>query len=65
VGSSKPKNQGRDLPSPLTDKSVYVPPKERAAGRPHNLGWLNYLDEMEDTEVGVFGQSAPGQIIME
>ena len=65
VGSNKPKNRGREFPSPLNDKSVYVPPKERAAGRPHNLGWLQYLDDMEDVEEGVFGQSPSGEIIMD
>ena len=65
-GAPKPKNRGRDMPTSLSnDSSVYTVPKERSAGRPHNLGWLNYLDEMEDEEDGVFGQSEAGKIIMD
>jgi hypothetical protein len=43
----------------------YTVPKERAAGRPHNLGWLDLLkDDDTDTDLRL-GKIPPGRIIME
>lgn len=62
-GNSKPKNKVQ--PSPFDDAGEYVVPKDRSLGRPHNMSWLQSLDEMEEEEDGVFGQVAPGEIIFE
>lgn len=52
-----------------TDNEVeefYRVPKERAAGRPHNLGWLDLLkDEESKDETMRLGQVPPGKIIVE
>jgi hypothetical protein len=37
-------------------ESTYKTPEERAAGRPHNLGWLDLLGDEE-----LFGEESPGQ----
>jgi hypothetical protein len=52
--------------TPKTDnsKGTYKVPDARAAGRPHDLGWLDLLDE-EKNESLRFGKVSPGQIIME
>jgi hypothetical protein len=49
------------------DTSTYKVPKARAAGRPHNLGWLELLDdEKKDEGDGLrLGKVAPGRIISE
>jgi len=31
----------------MTKESVYKTPEDRAAGRPHNLGWLDLLGDEE------------------
>jgi hypothetical protein len=46
----------------------YRVPKERAAGRPHNLGWLDLLKDDDDNEKDEnmrLGKVPPGKIIME
>ena len=44
----------------------YTVPKERAAGRPHNLGWLDILNDKENDGVDLrLGKVPPGRIIME
>jgi hypothetical protein len=46
----------------------YAVPKERAAGRPHNLGWLDLLNDEEQSSDGTnmrLGRVPPGRIIME
>jgi hypothetical protein len=50
----------RSEPKPETYEPYKVP-EERAAGRPHELGWLSLLDD--DLEMLRFGQVAPGRII--
>ena len=40
----------------------YEVPKERARGRPHELGWLQFLDD-ENQEKFRLGQVPPGRII--
>jgi len=44
------------------DEDVYNVPKERAAGRPHNLGWLQLLDDEKDDKMRL-GKMPPGRII--
>lgn len=46
------------------DPGLYNPPKQRAAGRPHETGWLEKLQGL-DTESDKFGFVAPGKIIYE
>jgi hypothetical protein len=47
-------------------EEVYKVPKERAAGRPHNLGWLDLLkDGNEPDENMRLGKVPPGRIIVE
>lgn len=44
----------------------YTVPKERAAGRPHNLGWLDLLNDSENSGTDLrLGKVPPGRIIME
>jgi len=62
-GNSKPKNKIQA--SPFDDSGEYIVPKGRSLGRPHNMNWLESLDEMEDAEDGVFAQVPPGRIIFE
>jgi hypothetical protein len=48
------------------DGDVYKVPKERAAGRPHNLGWLDLLnDGTEKDDSMKLGKIPPGRIIVE
>jgi hypothetical protein len=52
---------------PVVENKPYKAPEERALGRPHELGWLELLDDDEEikAETAVFGQVKPGRIIME
>ena len=44
----------------------YTVPKERAAGRPHNLGWLDILNDTDNDGADLrLGKVPPGRIIME
>jgi hypothetical protein len=44
----------------------YTVPKERAAGRPHNLGWLDILNDNDNGVTDLrLGKVPPGRIIME
>ena len=44
----------------------YTVPKERAAGRPHNLGWLDLLNDNDNDGTDLrLGKVPPGRIIME
>lgn len=43
----------------------YVVPKERAIGRPHELGWLRLLDDDPEDESMKLGKVPPGKIIMD
>jgi hypothetical protein len=64
TGETKPKN--RPQHSPYDESGDYVVPKARASGRPHNLGWLKYLDEAVDEDGdAVFGQVPSGEIIFD
>jgi hypothetical protein len=45
---------------------IYQVPKERAAGRPHNLNWLDAIKTSEEDKSNLkFGIVKPGKIIME
>ena len=46
------------------DPGIYTPPKQRAAGRPHEVGWLEKLEKLDGKGNG-FGAVAPGSIIYE
>lgn len=64
--SDKPKNQARPQLSVSDDPGDYTVPEGRALGRPHNLNWLQKMDELEEAEgEDVFGQVPAGKIIME
>jgi len=48
----------------LPDDYEYETPEERAAGRPHNLGWLDLLTAESDKDPS-FQEMKPGRIIFE
>jgi hypothetical protein len=54
-------------PKPAAEQTeegeYYQVPKARAAGRPHELGWLNLLDEEDEVESLRLGKVPPGRII--
>lgn len=41
---------------------TYKVPDARAAGRPHELGWLDFLEDSKDENMRL-GKIPPGQII--
>jgi hypothetical protein len=45
-------------------EEVYKVPEERAAGRPHESGWFELLNEPKKEKVRL-GQVPPGRIIFE
>jgi hypothetical protein len=49
---------------PQRDETTYKVPVERANGRPHELGWLDLLND-DKKERMIMGNIPPGQIIME
>jgi hypothetical protein len=52
--------------APKKEEVTYNVPKARAAGRPHELGWLELLDdEKKDEESLRLGKVPPGRIISE
>jgi hypothetical protein len=53
----------RSEPKPEKDE-VYKVPEERSAGRPHEMGWFERLNEPEGDKVRL-GQVPPGRIINE
>lgn len=60
--------QPSPTPAPAKKKEgdFYKVPIERAAGRPHNLGWLDQLDdEMAEDEKMRLGKVPPGKIVMD
>jgi hypothetical protein len=60
--------QRKDLRSePVVDTTPYKVPVERAVGRPHELGWLDLLNDDADmkADTAKFGQVKPGRVIME
>jgi hypothetical protein len=64
--STPPPRRNANLNEEVGD--FYTVPKERAAGRPHNLGWLDLLNDDEKSSDGVdlrLGKIPPGRIIME
>lgn len=44
---------------------VYTPPKARAAGRPHEVGWLDKIQALADDEFKFGASVEPGTIIYE
>jgi len=46
------------------DNAFYVPPKERAIGRQHDLGWFEELNNV-DGDIAKLSEMVPGTIIME
>lgn len=57
-------NDHPDPDAPDTSNEPYKVPMERANGRPHELGWLNMLDNANKERV-LIGKVPPGQIIMD
>ena len=49
---------------PAKEDEPYKVPIERANGRPHELGWLNNLDDDKKDRV-LLGKVPAGQIIVE
>lgn len=49
---------------PQKEVTTYKVPAERANGRPHELGWLDLLND-DKKERMIMGNIPPGQIIME
>jgi hypothetical protein len=66
LGGDSRKSQS-EPEKPKTEISTYKVPKARAAGRPHELGWLELLDdEKKDEGDGLrLGKVPPGRIISE
>ncbi|KAL7564136.1 hypothetical protein ACA910_021111 [Epithemia clementina (nom. ined.)] len=67
TASSTSKRGGTVFPkqSPETPKKdMYVVPSARAAGRPHELGWLDLMKDPDDQLQGL-GKVPPGRIISE
>jgi hypothetical protein len=62
--SSKP-IQTQQSQAKVEDGATYKVPKERAVGRPHNLGWLDLLQGTDDQRDLRLGKIAAGKIIME
>jgi hypothetical protein len=61
-----PQSPSRSSTSGTSDSEsgdYYKVPNERAAGRPHNLGWLDVLND--DEQKLQFGKIPPGKVIME
>ena len=59
---------GANAPAPVSPKSKtdsYKVPEARAAGRAHELGWLDMFDDEEKDEDMRLGRVRPGKIIME
>jgi hypothetical protein len=57
----------KDVAPKKAETTTYTVPKARAAGRPHELGWLELLDD-EKKDAGEslrLGKVAPGRIISE
>ena len=52
---------------PVVEETTYQVPKERANGRPHDLGWLDSLksDSVEKKDRMIMGQIPSGRIITE
>jgi hypothetical protein len=48
----------------LESDDIYRVPEARAAGRPHDLGWLDLLDGDKESEMR-FGEVPAGTIIFE
>jgi hypothetical protein len=69
MSSSTPSNPPVDRRGTSSNDEVgdfYTVPKERAAGRPHNLGWLDLLNDNEGDGVDLrLGKVPPGRIIVE
>ena len=64
-GDSKvDKDDHPDPDAPQNRNEPYTVPVERANGRPHELGWLDVLDD-EKKERVLLGKVPPGQIIMD
>ena len=52
-------------PDFVEDNSPYTPPKERALGREHDLGWFEELNRVDEADMLKLGEMEPGRIIME
>jgi hypothetical protein len=60
-GDDKKEKNLRSEPTPEKFETYKVP-EERAAGRPHKLGWFDMLNKREG-ERKILGQVPPGRII--
>jgi len=58
--------QERGVQIVATENAEYIPPKERALGRPHNLGWYEDLLALWDSNPkGSFAEVPSGEIVVE
>ena len=64
-GAQKPKNNVQNSSPFVEYTGDYQVPQERAMGRPHELGWLELLDENKSSGDGVLDAMTPGRIIFE
>jgi hypothetical protein len=67
-GGGGSSSSGANAPAAVTPKSKtdsYKVPEARAAGRPHELGWLEMFDDEGKDEDLQLGRVRPGKIIME
>lgn len=66
IGGTSPTTALRKpAPASTDNDKVYKVPVERAAERPHELGWLDLLDDELNHEDMQLGKIAPGKIIVE
>eukprot|EP00591_Stephanopyxis_turris_P000676 CAMPEP_0195510334 /NCGR_PEP_ID=MMETSP0794_2-20130614/3008_1 /TAXON_ID=515487 /ORGANISM="Stephanopyxis turris, Strain CCMP 815" /LENGTH=581 /DNA_ID=CAMNT_0040637735 /DNA_START=268 /DNA_END=2011 /DNA_ORIENTATION=- len=54
LGLSEPKKVTRGMGLDDDDDMEYIPPKRRSLGRPHNMGWLDLLEEDRPPDDGSF-----------
>jgi hypothetical protein len=66
VTSSSSVPADKSMSASTSDEDIYRVPKERAAGRPHDLNWLDALKTSDEDKADMkFGNVKPGKIIME
>lgn len=62
-GAPQPEREEKAVPSDRSEGKYYKVPEARAAGRPHELGWLNLVGEQDEKEKMQFGKVPAGRII--